>query len=92
VSAVGLLSGGGRDCLGHPCDDRMSRGCRSRGLVGRQSLAHPLSDTLTEVAPHVVVARGLHIVWTQCASVNLAAFVHLFESEFDVFVDVELFI
>jgi len=78
--------------LGHPCDDRMPRGRRSRGLVGRQSLAHPLSDTLTEAAPHVVVARGLHIVWTQCASVNLAAFVHLFESEFDVFVDVELFI
>jgi len=37
----------------------------------------------------VVIARGLRIVYTRCASVNLAAFVRVFESEFDVFVDVD---
>jgi len=37
--------------LGHPCDDRMSHGRRSRHLVGRR----PLSGIQTGVGPRVLV-------------------------------------
>jgi len=41
--------------LAHSCDDRMSHGRQSRGLVGCQSLAYHLSGIKREVGPRVLV-------------------------------------
>ena len=83
--------------LAHPCDDRMSHGCRSRGLVGSQSPACHWSDIRSGAGSRLPSSPGISCRGTSWCldAVRVCEFSGVLYAYLRVnstsFVDVELF-